>query len=99
MEEERPRRRERPRRQADRADARQPDPDRAPDRRRGSPGDHWAPAGAGPRDPLMPEVLVIYYSRTGNVAAMANQIARGIESVPGCSARVRTVPPVSTDPQ
>ena len=42
------------------------------------------------------EILVLYYSRHGNVAAMAHQIARGVESVPGCSACIRTVPPVST---
>ena len=44
----------------------------------------------------MTDILVLYYSRHGNVAAMANHIARGIESIPGCSARIRTVPPVST---
>jgi NAD(P)H dehydrogenase (quinone) len=44
----------------------------------------------------MTEVLVLYYSRYGNVAEMANHIARGIESVHDCSARVRTVPPVSS---
>jgi len=44
----------------------------------------------------MAEILVLYYSRHGNVAAMADIIARGVASVPGCSARVRTVPPVST---
>lgn len=44
----------------------------------------------------MPEILVLYYSRYGNVAKMAQQIARGVESVSGCTARLRTVPPVST---
>lgn len=44
----------------------------------------------------MTEVLVLYYSRFGNVAKMAQFVAHGIESVPGCTARVRTVPPVST---
>jgi NAD(P)H dehydrogenase (quinone) len=43
----------------------------------------------------MPEILVLYYSRYGNVAAMARHVAQGVESVQGCSARVRTVPPVS----
>jgi len=38
---------------------------------------------------------VLYYSRHGSVAAMARRIARGVESVKGVSARVRTVPPVS----
>jgi NAD(P)H dehydrogenase (quinone) len=42
------------------------------------------------------EVLVLYYSRHGNVAAMAHVVARGIESVQGMQARVRTVPRVST---
>lgn len=43
----------------------------------------------------MAEILVLYYSRFGNVAAMASRICHGIESVAGCSARLRTVPPVS----
>ena len=41
-------------------------------------------------------VLVLYYSRHGSVAAMAHQIARGVESVAGCSAVIRSVAPVST---
>lgn len=44
----------------------------------------------------MTEVLVLYYSRKGSTAAMARQIARGVESA-GAVARLRTVPPVSTD--
>src|SRR3990170_496315 len=44
----------------------------------------------------MTEILVLYYSRYGNVAKMAQQICHGIESVTGCKARIRTVPPVST---
>jgi len=43
----------------------------------------------------MSEFLVLYYSRTGNIAEMANIIARGIASVPGSTARIRTVPAVS----
>lgn len=43
----------------------------------------------------LPYVLVLYYSRHGACAEMANQIARGIEKVPGVEARVRTVPAVS----
>ncbi len=43
----------------------------------------------------MTEILVLYYSRHGNVARMANLVARGAEEVAGCSARVRTVPGVS----
>ncbi len=44
----------------------------------------------------MADILVLYYSHTGSVRALANHIARGIDSVPGVSARVRTVPKVST---
>jgi NAD(P)H dehydrogenase (quinone) len=42
-------------------------------------------------------ILVLYYSRHGATAAMAEQVARGIERVPGLSARLRTVPTVSAD--
>jgi NAD(P)H dehydrogenase (quinone) len=41
------------------------------------------------------EILVVYYSRFGATAKMADLIARGIEDVSGARARVRTVPPVS----
>jgi len=44
----------------------------------------------------MTEILVLYYSRYGSTARLAEQIARGINSVDGCSARLRTVPAVST---
>lgn len=40
-------------------------------------------------------ILILYYSRTGSVRAMAEHIARGIESVPQCSAFLRTVPALS----
>ncbi|WP_291995089.1 NAD(P)H:quinone oxidoreductase [Candidatus Accumulibacter sp. ACC003] len=43
----------------------------------------------------MPEVLVLYYSHRGSVRALAQQIARGIESVDGVAARLRTVPKVA----
>lgn len=42
-----------------------------------------------------PYVLVLYYSRTGSVAQLAQYIARGVERVTGIEARLRTVPPVS----
>jgi NAD(P)H dehydrogenase (quinone) len=42
----------------------------------------------------MPQVLVIYYSRNGSTAELARQICRGIESVPGAQAVLRTVPPL-----
>lgn len=41
-------------------------------------------------------ILVLFYSRHGNTRKMAEFIAYGIESVPGCNARLRTVPAVST---
>jgi NAD(P)H dehydrogenase (quinone) len=42
-----------------------------------------------------PYVLVLYYSRGGATAGMANQIARGVEQLAGIEARLRTVPAVS----
>lgn len=47
----------------------------------------------------MTDILVLYYSRHGSVAALAEQVARGIESVSGATARIRTVPPVTPDLQ
>lgn len=44
----------------------------------------------------MTEVLVLYYSRKGSTAAMARQVARGVE-LAGAVARVRTVPAVSAE--
>lgn len=43
------------------------------------------------------EILVLYYSRYGATAEMARHVARGVESVSGCAARLRTVPPVSAE--
>ncbi|MCH9757454.1 MAG: NAD(P)H:quinone oxidoreductase [Gammaproteobacteria bacterium] len=43
-----------------------------------------------------PYILVLYYSRNGSVAGLAQQIARGVSQVNGIEARLRTVPPVST---
>jgi NAD(P)H dehydrogenase (quinone) len=42
------------------------------------------------------DILVLYYSRYGATAEMAQLIARGIAEIPGMQARIRTVPPVST---
>ena len=44
----------------------------------------------------MTEILVLYYSRYGNTQKMAELIARGVDEVEGASAKLRTVPPVST---
>ena len=43
----------------------------------------------------MAEILVLYYSRSGSVAKLARQVARGVGEVAGMSARLRTVPPVA----
>lgn len=43
----------------------------------------------------MTEILVLYYSRHGATAQLAQYIARGVEQVDGCTARLRTVPAVS----
>lgn len=45
---------------------------------------------------MPPYILVLYYSLHGNTRELARQIARGIESVAGMEARLRTVPKVST---
>ena len=45
----------------------------------------------------MKEILVLYYSQGGSVRQMAQLIARGIESVNGASARIRTVPKISAN--
>ncbi len=44
----------------------------------------------------MSRILIIYYSRNGSTRQMAQQIARGVESVAGAEAVLRTVPDVST---
>jgi NAD(P)H dehydrogenase (quinone) len=41
------------------------------------------------------DILVLYYSRNGATRQLAELIAEGIESVPGATARLRTVPSVS----
>lgn len=43
----------------------------------------------------MAEILVLYYSSNGSVRALAESVARGVETVDGMRARVRTVPRVS----
>jgi NAD(P)H dehydrogenase (quinone) len=44
----------------------------------------------------MNEILVLYYSRQGSTAALARQVCRGIETVAGMQARLRTVPSLTT---
>jgi NAD(P)H dehydrogenase (quinone) len=45
----------------------------------------------------MTEILVLYYSQGGAIRDMAQLIARGVESVNGITARIRTVPKVSAN--
>lgn len=45
----------------------------------------------------MADILILYYSRHGSVARMARLLARGVESVSGMQARLRTVPAVSAE--
>ena len=50
----------------------------------------------------MADILVLYYSATGSVRRLAEAVARGVESVDGMHARVRTVPkvaPVTQQPE
>ncbi len=43
----------------------------------------------------MSDILVLYYSRYGATETLAREVCRGVDSVNGMSARLRTVPPVS----
>src|SRR6185295_7332763 len=45
----------------------------------------------------MIEILIVYYSRYGATAELARHAARGVEAVAGCTATLRTVPPVSAE--
>jgi len=45
----------------------------------------------------MTEILVVYYSRHGATRELARHVARGVEAVAGCTATLRTVPPVSAE--
>ena len=44
----------------------------------------------------MTEILVLFYSRKGATAELARQVCRGVESVAGARARLRTVPAVAS---
>jgi NAD(P)H dehydrogenase (quinone) len=45
----------------------------------------------------MTEILIVYYSRNGATRELARHVARGVESVGGCTATLRTVPAVSAE--
>lgn len=51
------------------------------------------------------DILILYYSRSGNTEALARQAARGVEQVDGMTARLRRIPcpdglqPTEGDPE
>lgn len=45
---------------------------------------------------MMTDILVLYDSRNGATEALAREICRGVDAVAGMSARLRTVPKVSS---
>ena len=44
----------------------------------------------------MADILVLYYSRKGATEALAREVCKGVDAVAGMSARLRTVPTVSS---
>jgi len=44
----------------------------------------------------MSDILVLYYSRYGSTEALAREVCHGVDSVTGMTARLRTVPAVSS---
>src|SRR3954463_16520633 len=45
----------------------------------------------------MTELLIVYYTRHGATGELARPAARGVESVAGCTAKLRSVPAVSAE--
>jgi NAD(P)H dehydrogenase (quinone) len=50
-----------------------------------------------PENGAVSEILVLYYSRGGATAELARQVCRGVESIAGARACLRTVAPVSAE--
>ena len=46
----------------------------------------------------MVDILILYYSRHGHTAALADEIRHGVIAVAGCTARMRTVAPLAHRP-
>ncbi len=44
----------------------------------------------------MAEVLILYYSRHGRTAELANEIRQGVILEANCTAKIRTVPPIGS---
>ncbi|MGR8949400.1 MAG: NAD(P)H:quinone oxidoreductase [Gammaproteobacteria bacterium] len=47
----------------------------------------------------MTDILILYYSRHGHIASMAQLIAKGASQQAGCTATLRTVPDIGQDPE
>ena len=47
--------------------------------------------------PANPYILVLYYSRGGTTAKMAQEIEQGVEKVTGIEESLHTIPAVSTN--
>jgi NAD(P)H dehydrogenase (quinone) len=43
------------------------------------------------------DILVVYSTKHGSTAALAEKICNGVEDVPGCNARLRTVKPITSE--
>ncbi len=46
----------------------------------------------------MREILILYYSRGGHTAALADELRQGVLSVSGCNTRMRSVAPLDAPP-
>ena len=49
------------------------------------------------KDTALLKILIVYYSRRGDTADMAERIARGVDAIAECEAVVRCLPPVSAE--
>ena len=45
----------------------------------------------------MAEILILYYSRNGRTAELANEIRQGVILETNCTAKIRTVPPIGSE--
>ncbi|NBV89641.1 MAG: NAD(P)H:quinone oxidoreductase [Betaproteobacteria bacterium] len=48
---------------------------------------------------MQAQILITYYSRHGATRLLAESVAQGVDSVPHCTAVLRTVPGVSANPE
>lgn len=59
------------------------------------PSEHQTILTESAHEPKSLKILVLYYSQNGSTRNPARRITRGIDSVEGCEAVLRTVPKVS----